>query len=70
MNLTERRARLIADLGLAEQQRDRLLAASRDASIQVEQFRGAIALIDELLAAEPEPDPPLGSLPPKDGHAA
>jgi hypothetical protein len=49
MDLAERRARLLSDLELASQQRDRLTAAAQDAARQVEQFRGAIALIDELL---------------------
>jgi hypothetical protein len=53
MNLQERRQKLAADLSLVEQQQTRLLAAAQDASRQAEQFRGAIALIDEMLQTEP-----------------
>lgn len=53
MNLTERRAKLTADLALVEQQQSRLLAAAQDAARQAEQFRGAIALLDEMQTEQP-----------------
>jgi hypothetical protein len=53
MNVSERRQKLAADLALVEQQQTRLLAAAQDAARQSEQLRGAIALCDEMLQAEP-----------------
>jgi hypothetical protein len=49
MNLDDRRGQLVRDMQEAIAQRDRLFAAARDASSQVERFQGAIALCDELL---------------------
>jgi hypothetical protein len=56
MTIPERRAKLVSDLALVEQQQSRLLAAAQDCARQSEQMRGAIAVLDELAA----PDPPAG----------
>jgi hypothetical protein len=65
MNLSDRRQKLAADLALVEQQQSRLLAAAQDAARQAEQLRGAIALCDELLQADPLPDYAAPTGPPR-----
>jgi hypothetical protein len=55
MNLAERRARLVTDIQAATAQRDQHSAAAREAATHVERLLGALALIDELLAADDSP---------------